>query len=147
MICRAGHPRSTGTTTNSFAAEKLAEGAAYRGLLYSAALEIYQANPLTGAGVFVFPLLYRGLRSPLDQATAGEFVHNDYLQFLAEGGPLLLVALVIFAGATLWRFGAAGLQMMPVGRRELPGANFGFVLALGCTCGWARCPQTWACRT
>ena len=119
------------TTTNSFAAEKLAEGAAYRGLLYTAALDVYQANPLTGAGIFVFPLLYRGLRSPLDQATAGEFVHNDYLQFLAEGGPLLLAALLIFAGATLWRFIAAGLQMLPTGRRELPGANFGFVLALG----------------
>jgi len=119
------------TTTNTFAAEKLAEGAAYRELLYAAALNIYQANPLTGAGIFVFPLLYRGLRSPLDQTTAGEFVHNDYLQFLAEGGPLLVIALIIFAGATLWRFIAAGLQMMPRGRRELPDANFGFVLALG----------------
>ena len=119
------------TTTNSFAAEKLAEGAAYRGLLYAAALDVYQAHPFTGAGIFVFPLLYRGLRSPLDQATAGEFVHNDYLQFLAEGGPLLFAALVIFAGATLWRFIAAGLQMLPSGRGSLPDANFGFVLALG----------------
>ncbi len=47
-----------------------------------------------GTGLGVFAAFYSARRPLWDQITAGRFVHNDYVQFLLEGGPLLLLALL-----------------------------------------------------
>ena len=91
----------------SYGTQSLGAGTSVRLLLMDATLSIYRDNPLTGAGVFVFPLVYRTIREPMDNDSYGSFVHNDYLQFLAEGGPLLVSALVLFSLATVWRFAGA----------------------------------------
>ena len=57
-----------------------------------------------GIGVFCFPLLYPSFRSLLEQDTAGLFVHNDYVQFLVEGGvPLLLFCSLLFVALVVRR--------------------------------------------
>ncbi len=61
------------------------------------ALALFLERPL-GAGLGVFAAFYSARRPLWDQVTAGRFVHNDYVQFLLEGGPLLLLAL-LFVGA------------------------------------------------
>jgi len=70
-------------------------GLSVRGELLRSAFTIFGKYPL-GVGVFCFPLLYPSVRSPLEQDTAGLFVHNDYAQFLVEGGVPLLAFLVVF---------------------------------------------------
>ena len=71
-----------------------------------AALKLYPEHPVAGFGLNAFSALYAARRPVTDQVTAGRLVHNDYLQFLIEGGPLLLVALLTLAGFaafTLWK--------------------------------------------
>jgi O-Antigen ligase len=70
--------------------------------LIRAALAMLVQYPL-GVGVFGFPLLYPSFRSTSEQDTAGLFVHNDYVQFLVEGGPPLLLLLLVFVFAVLRR--------------------------------------------
>ncbi len=115
----------------SYGVQSIGEGTSVRLLLFDAALSIYQDNPLTGAGVFVFPLVYRTIRNPLDSDSNGGFAHNDYLQFLAEGGPLLVAALLFFALATVWRFATALFPLRSSAPMALPGSSFGIVIALG----------------
>ena len=115
----------------SYGTQSLGAGTSVRLLLMDAALSIYRDNPLTGAGVFVFPLVYRTIREPMDNDSYGSFVHNDYLQFLAEGGPLLVSALVLFSLATVWRFAGALLPLRASVPLALPGSSFGVVIALG----------------
>ena len=72
-------------------------------LLADAGLTLAAQHAPWGAGVFTFPLHYPMLRSTADQTSAGQYIHNDYLQFAAEGGvlllvPLLLIALAVFRG-------------------------------------------------
>ena len=70
-----------------------------------AALNLVPEHPLTGFGLNAFSALYAARRPITDQVTAGRLVHNDYIQFLVEGGPLLLLALVVlvgFAARLLW---------------------------------------------
>ncbi len=55
-----------------------------------------------GIGVFCFPLLYPSYRSPLEQDTAGLFVHNDYVQFLVEGGVPLPGTAVACSSERYW---------------------------------------------
>ncbi|MEZ5596179.1 MAG: hypothetical protein R3E84_07280 [Pseudomonadales bacterium] len=57
-----------------------------------------------GHRLLCFPLLYRQVRSDLDAESAGLFVHNDYVQFLLEGGPVLAFVLVIAGAWTFYRF-------------------------------------------
>jgi hypothetical protein len=71
----------------------------FRLMMWESALQIFQDNPVVGSGIGSFKLLYPGVRSLLETGTSGNFVHNDYLQLLAEGGPLMVVLLAIFA---LW---------------------------------------------
>ena len=70
--------------------------------LIGSALQMFPQNPVFGIGIFCFPLLYPAYRSTLDQDTAGLFVHNDYVQFLVEGGVPLFLLLV---GFMLWAVG------------------------------------------
>lgn len=80
---------------DEFSEVSLSAGIRARAALIGSAIEMLTLNPLTGIGVLVFPLLYRTHRTLDDPVTTGAFVHNDYLQFLVEGGlPLLALALV-----------------------------------------------------
>src|SRR4029453_15915050 len=79
----------------------LAMGTTIRLDLLRSAWEMFVDHPLTGGGLFCFGQMYGWYRAPSEQLTTGLFVHNDYLQFLAEGGVLLLVlpvGLLVFTG-------------------------------------------------
>jgi O-antigen ligase len=78
-----------------FDGEYFNTGVGIRASLNLATLEIMRAAPLLGHGVFTFPMLYPLFRLPGDQSSAGMFVHNDYLQLLAESGPWLVVILLV----------------------------------------------------
>ncbi len=68
-------------------------------------LNQYADYPVTGSGLGTFKVLYPAYRSSGDVHTAGNYVHNDYIQFLAEGGPLLLLfalSLIAFLAWLLW---------------------------------------------
>lgn len=70
-------------------------------LLLEAGLTVAQNHAPWGVGLFGFGLEYPAIRSPEDQSSAGLYVHNDYLQLLAEGGILFAVALLLLvAGVT-----------------------------------------------
>ena len=77
----------------------LSGGMAVRFGLMAEAWQLYLERPFAGVGLGVFAALYAARRPLWDQVTAGRFVHNDYLQFLLEGGPLLLLALL---GVAIW---------------------------------------------
>ena len=92
--------------------EAIAEGVSVRMTLIEAALEMYRDHGISGIGLYVFPLLYRQVRTAADDDSAGLFVHNDYVQLFVEGGPLLVlpfIAATAWVGMVLWRslFGVA----------------------------------------
>jgi O-antigen ligase len=82
----------------------LASGLAVRAAMFGSAWQMFLAEPWLGVGVFGFSVLYPSHRSLVDQDTAGLFVHNDYMQLLAEGGLLLAPFAVVMAGAVAVRF-------------------------------------------
>ncbi len=61
-----------------------------RWMLWQAMLDIWRDHPWLGTGLASFSVLYRSYRNPAEHS-AGHYGHNDYLQFLQEGGPLLLM--------------------------------------------------------
>jgi len=75
----------------------------YRLSLIESAWQIYLTEPLTGTGLGSFKLLYPRYRSPLETSSSGDLVHNDYVQLLQEGGPLLPLALIAVGIAALIR--------------------------------------------
>ncbi len=102
--------------------ETVAGGVSVRVTLVEAALAMYRDHGIAGIGLYVFPLLYRQVRTQLDDDSAGLFVHNDYVQLLVEGGPLLLaplVAVALWVGIVLWR---SLFREKRVGTSEAPGA-------------------------
>jgi O-antigen ligase len=105
------------------------DGLSVRLALDRAALAMFAQHPF-GIGVFCFSLLYPGFRSLAEQDTAGLFVHNDYLQFLVEGGLPLCLLLVAFAAA-VW----LGLLRGVRARNHL--GELGFVIALAAGCAHA----------
>ncbi|MDP3293440.1 MAG: O-antigen ligase family protein [Nevskia sp.] len=66
-------------------------------------------GPWYGSGLGTYKLRYLMFRSPDELSTSGDLAHNDYLQMLAEGGPLLLGLLLLLAlsvalaARRLWR--------------------------------------------
>lgn len=66
-----------------------------------AALKIYREHAWHGTGLGTFILYYPEYRGPLDTGSSGNLAHNDYAQFLQEGGPLLLGALLLLGIITL----------------------------------------------
>ena len=91
------------------------------------ALANYADYPLTGIGIFVFPLLYRFQRPIIDQDSAGLYVHNDYLQLLTEGGPLLFCAMLAFVAGAVALF-LRGLLARP---GQAAFSRLGFVMGVG----------------
>lgn len=57
---------------------------------------------MTGYGPGMWMHLYPAYRLPADYESAGFMAHNDYVQSLVEGGPLLCAALVTFALLACW---------------------------------------------
>lgn len=113
-----------------FSAPEMQQGLGIRAALNGAALDYYRDRPWTGIGLNVFPLRYRAERPQADQITDGLSPHNDYLQLLAEGGPLLLLALLVLVVAV----GLRALQsILPSSRVSRPVApdELGLLLALG----------------
>ena len=108
---------------------EFAVGISVRHELIRAALAMFAQHPL-GIGVFCFPLLYPSFRSALEQDTAGLFVHNDYVQFLVEGGVPLLLLLLLFVVFVLRRiFTLVRLDPSDPRFAEL---GLGFALAAAC---------------
>jgi O-antigen ligase len=77
--------------------------------MWQSTLDIWRERPLIGQGLGSYKLHYLHHRSPAERSSSGDLAHNDYLQLLAEGGPLL-AGLLILAGlatlllaARLWR--------------------------------------------
>uniref|UniRef100_UPI0025F767DE O-antigen ligase family protein n=1 Tax=uncultured Nevskia sp. TaxID=228950 RepID=UPI0025F767DE len=66
-------------------------------------------GPWYGSGLGTYKVRYLMFRSPGDSSSSGDLAHNDYLQVLAEGGPVLLGTLlllafgVVLAARRLWR--------------------------------------------
>jgi O-antigen ligase len=104
-------------------------GLSVRHELVRAALVMFAQHPL-GIGIFCFPLLYPRFRSTFEQDTAGLFVHNDYVQFLVEGGVPLLLLLLLFVGTVLRR-GFMLIRLEPQARNF---ANLGLAMALAAVC-------------
>jgi len=111
----------------------LGMGGAIRLDLDTAALRMFLDHPLTGVGVFCFPLLYGAYRSPAEQLTAGLFVHNDYVQLLAEGGVLLLAFALVIACAAV----VATLRGVRAPIDSKAFASLGTALAIGAACAHA----------
>ncbi|MEE9255281.1 MAG: O-antigen ligase family protein [Pseudomonadales bacterium] len=90
---------SSGTTTERFVSgASYAAGIDLRLAMANSSFAIFLDHPWTGAGLQTFRLLYPQYRSLTDQTTAGNFVHNDYLQFLQDGGIVLLAFLLVLVG-------------------------------------------------
>lgn len=71
-----------------------------RRAIWSSAMEMAMERPLTGSGLGTFYLYYPAHRTPLADNSAGNWVHNDPLQFAVEMGvlaPLLLYAVMLAA--------------------------------------------------
>jgi O-antigen ligase len=69
---------------NASSLEALGSG---RHLLWQPAWEMYLDRPFLGWGFSTFHLLYHQYKAPLT-TEAGFYVHNDYLEFLLELGPI-----------------------------------------------------------
>jgi O-antigen ligase len=105
-------------------------GLATRAAMFGSAWQMYLAEPWVGVGVFGFSVLYPSHRSLVDQDSAGLFVHNDYMQLLAEGGLLLAPFAVLMVIAVAVRF--VRLAATSGGQREL--GSLGLAAALVAAC-------------
>lgn len=85
-------------------------------MLWKSTLAIYRDHPLTGTGLGTFALYYPAYRDPAERVTFGYLAHNDYLQLLQEGGPLLLLG---FAAVWLSLIGLLLRRVLAAGRGGL----------------------------
>ncbi|MDH5738550.1 MAG: O-antigen ligase family protein, partial [Gammaproteobacteria bacterium] len=100
--------------------------------LWSSALSIYKDHPFLGAGHATFKSLYPAYRQQGDLRTLGNFVHNDYLQLLSEGGPLALVLIVCWVAYLLyWLFRHARAVVFDADAQQSIVA-VALILAMGC---------------
>ncbi|MEM9623903.1 MAG: O-antigen ligase family protein [Pseudomonadota bacterium] len=75
-----------------------------RWLMLESAWRMFQTHGgVGGIGLFGFALLYPMFRSPGEQETAGQFVHNDYVQLALEGGVWLALPMLVFVGLVAYR--------------------------------------------
>ncbi|MBU2806134.1 O-antigen ligase family protein [Acidithiobacillus ferridurans] len=73
-----------------------------RGLMWIATWHIFLAHPYLGTGLGSYFLFYPEYRLPAELASAGTYAHNDYIEFLAEGGLINLGFLLAFAGTLMY---------------------------------------------
>ena len=77
-----------------------------RWLMWKATWTMYLQHPWLGSGLGTYFLWYPHFRLAGEIGSAGTYAHNDYLQFLMEGGPINLAFLLALAGGlavTLFR--------------------------------------------
>jgi O-antigen ligase len=79
------------------------QGWSQRLAMWQSALGLYRENPVFGIGPGTYKVHYPRVRTAEDMTNSGNFVHNDYLQFLAEGGPVMLIFLLSLVGWLLVR--------------------------------------------
>ncbi len=94
-------------------------------MLMQSAWLMAQDHPLLGTGLGTFRLLYPQYRSPGEAATAGGWVHNDYLQVWLEAGLpmlLLMLGLVAWVAWSIWK------TLREVGPDALP--RMGYLTAI-----------------
>jgi hypothetical protein len=63
---------------------------------------MYLSHPWLGTGIGSYFLNYPAYRLPGELASAGTYAHNDYLEYLAEGGLINLGFLLSFAGILMY---------------------------------------------
>lgn len=94
-------------------------------------------GPWYGSGLGSYKVRYLMVRSPDELSTTGDLAHNDYLQMLAEGGPVLLGLLLLLALSVA----LAALRLWRTARRTNDRPGFveaaGLVAALCCLFGHA----------
>lgn len=103
-------------------------------MMWRSTLAAWQEHPWLGTGLSTFKLHYLRFRDPAETGSSGDLAHNDYLQFLLEGGPLLLLALLGTLGVTLWLAGRLIRQLRARNGAALPASKveaLGLLAALG----------------
>lgn len=81
-------------------------GWAQRFSQWKSGLAQYRDYPVVGSGLGTFRLLYPKYRTQGDLSTTGNYVHNDYIQLLAESGPvsiMFILLFILFLLSSLWR--------------------------------------------
>ncbi|MBU2763981.1 O-antigen ligase family protein, partial [Acidithiobacillus caldus] len=73
-----------------------------RSLMWIATWHIFLSHPYLGTGLGSYFLFYPAYRLPGELASAGTYAHNDYIEFLAEGGLINLGFLLAFAGTLFY---------------------------------------------
>ncbi|MBE7561657.1 O-antigen ligase family protein [Acidithiobacillus sp. HP-6] len=73
-----------------------------RALMWIATWHIFLSHPWLGTGLGSYFLYYPAYRLPGELASAGTYAHNDYLEYLAEGGLINLGFLLAFAGSLMY---------------------------------------------
>jgi len=66
--------------------------------IWKSSYEMYKLNPVHGVGFGRFKAFYKRHRSKVDSVSSGDYAHNDYLQYLVEGGLIQLGFFIILAG-------------------------------------------------
>jgi O-antigen ligase len=97
------HTGGTAARIASFTAIQSDDSAMNRPVLWKATTAMIAERPLTGTGFGSFYLTYASNRPVADKWSAGQWAHNDPLQFAAEMGiaaPLLFYAFIL---SLLWR--------------------------------------------
>ncbi|MEX2489412.1 MAG: O-antigen ligase family protein [Pseudomonadales bacterium] len=95
------------------------QGWSQRLSMWRAGLALYADYPVTGSGPATFKVHYPQYRDAGDLKNLGNYVHNDYIQYLAEGGPLLLGFLLAFTGYLLYRLYRGASKLVRGDRGEL----------------------------
>ncbi len=114
--------------------ERVGDGVDVRTAMVKAAWEMFREHPFTGVGLAAFRLFYVVQRPEWEQETLGAFVHNDYAQFLAEGGlPLCLLLSLFAAGAVVTFIRCAVIRPFDVDTFE----RAGLAMAISAACAHA----------
>lgn len=79
------------------------ESVSAREYLWRSTWMMIQASPWLGTGLGTWSLHYPVYRDQREWSTTGYYAHNDYLQLLAEGGPLTLAILLAFLALVAYR--------------------------------------------
>ena len=69
--------------------------------MWRSTMRMWWEHPWLGSGIGTFRVFYPGYREVLDQFTGGNTPHNDFVNLLFEGGPLMLAFLLLAVGAVL----------------------------------------------
>lgn len=82
------------------------ESVSARWYLWHSTWLMIQASSWLGTGLGTWSLHYPVFRDPREWGTTGYYAHNDYLQFLAEGGVvtlLVFLAILSLSAKLMWR--------------------------------------------